>query len=321
MSHGRAPGSGPGPLVATTRAELDAALRGWDASRAPGARRAVVMTMGALHDGHLELVRRAREQAGPGGQVVVTIFVNPLQFGAGEDLERYPRDLAGDVALLAGVGTDLVFAPDGDGVYPGGEPVVRVSAGAVGEVLEGAHRPGHFDGMLTVVLKLMHLTRPDVALFGRKDAQQLIAVRRMVHDLDVAVDVVGVPTVRDEDGLALSSRNAYLSPAERADALALSAALRVGADAGALGAGPTGVIRAAAGMLNASPGVVVDYLALVDPADAAELASDATGPALLLVAARVGSTRLIDNMAVDLRAMAPTPGGKARPAARPGGTS
>ncbi|EYR61872.1 panthothenate synthetase, partial [Actinotalea ferrariae CF5-4] len=158
-------------------------------------------------------------------QVVVTVFVNPLQFGPAEDLTRYPRDLERDVALLAREGVDVVFAPGVEDVYPGGDPVVRVSAGALGDRLEGAHRPGHFDGVLTVVLKLLHLVRPDVALFGEKDAQQLMAVRRMVRDLDVPVDVVAGPTVRDADGLALSSRNAYLDADGRRHALALSRAL------------------------------------------------------------------------------------------------
>ena len=294
------------PLVVRTRSELrDAQMRwaiagplepsGLDAE--PG-RRAVVMTMGALHDGHLELVRRARAEAGPNGQVIVTIFVNPLQFGAGEDLETYPRDLDGDVAKLAGVGADLVFAPTPDVVYPDGDPVVRVSAGRIGDVLEGEHRPGHLDGVLTVVLKLMHLVRPDVALFGEKDAQQLLAVRRMVRDLEVPVEVVGVPTVREGDGLAMSSRNAYLSADERGQALALSRALRAGA--AAAGGGAAGVINAARQVLDEADGVVIDYLALVDPVTVDAVTDDFSGHALLLVAARVGTTRLIDNQAVEV---------------------
>lgn len=294
------------PLVVRTRSELrDAQMRwaiagppepsGLDAE--PG-RRAVVMTMGALHDGHLELVRRARVEAGPNGQVIVTIFVNPLQFGAGEDLETYPRDLDGDVAKLAGVGADVVFAPTPDVVYPDGDPVVRVSAGRIGDVLEGEHRPGHLDGVLTVVLKLMHLVRPDVALFGEKDAQQLLAVRRMVRDLEVSVEVVGVPTVREGDGLAMSSRNAYLSADERERALALSRALRAGA--AAAGSGAAGVINAARQVLDEADGVVIDYLALVDPVTVDAVTDDFSGHALLLVAARVGTTRLIDNQAVEV---------------------
>ncbi|WP_402468813.1 pantoate--beta-alanine ligase [Isoptericola aurantiacus] len=277
---------------------------------APTDRRAVVMTMGALHAGHLALVRRARAEAGPGGQVLVTIFVNPLQFGQGEDLDAYPRDLEGDLARLADVGADVVFAPEPDVVYPDGDPVVRVSAGRIGEVLEGASRPGHLDGVLTVVLKLMHLTRPDVALFGAKDAQQLLAVRRMVRDLDLEVEVLGVPTERDADGLALSSRNAYLSAADRASALALSSALRAGDAAAAAGDGVSAVLAAASGILDGAPGVDRDYLALVDPDTVEEVPTGHTGPALLLVAARVGTTRLIDNQAVDVAAPS-TEGGTA----------
>jgi pantoate--beta-alanine ligase len=275
--------------VVGTRAELAAALT--------PRRRAVVMTMGALHEGHLSLVRAARQLA---DEVVVTIFVNPLQFGPTEDLARYPRDLEGDVALLAGAGADLVFAPTVDEVYRA-EPVVTVRAGRVGEVLEGEHRPGHMDGVLTVVLKLLHLVRPDVALFGQKDAQQLVAVRRMVADLDVGVEVVGVPIVRDADGLALSSRNAYLSAGERASALALSRSLAAARAAAASGADAAAVLAAARAILDAEPGIDVDYAALVDPVG---LAPAADGPALLLLAARVGTTRLIDNTELVLGARA-----------------
>jgi pantoate--beta-alanine ligase len=293
------------PAVVRTRAELRDALGAW-ALGGPDIsdRRAVVMTMGALHEGHLQLVRRAREEAGPGGQVVVTIFVNPLQFGPNEDLDSYPRDLEGDVAKVASAGADVVFAPTPDVVYPDGDPIVRVSAGHIGEVLEGAFRPGHMDGVLTVVLKLLHLTRPDVALFGEKDAQQLLAIRRMVRDLDIDVEIVGVPTVREPEGLAMSSRNAYLSDGERQVALALSRALRAGAQEAAAGHGAGAVLASASGILNDAADVVVDYLALVDPATVDEVAADHTGPALLLVAARVGTTRLIDNQAVDVAAPA-----------------
>ncbi|MFD5100318.1 pantoate--beta-alanine ligase, partial [Streptomyces albidochromogenes] len=193
-------------------------------SAAPG-RTAVVMTMGALHEGHATLIRAARSHVGPEGFVVVTVFVNPLQFGAGEDLDRYPRTLDADLALAKRSGANAVFAPSADEVYPGGEPQVRITAGPMGERLEGASRPGHFDGMLTVVAKLLHLTGPDVAFFGQKDAQQLALIRRMARDLNFPVEIVGVPTVREEDGLALSSRNRYLAPGERRTALALSRAL------------------------------------------------------------------------------------------------
>src|SRR5690554_2591053 len=285
----------PAPLLVSDREGLAAALEA-----RPG-RRAVVMTMGALHAGHLALVTRAREDA---EVVVVTIFVNPLQFGPGEDLERYPRDLEGDLALLAGAGADVVFAPGPDVVYPGGEPVVRVSAGEMGDVLEGASRPGHLDGVLTVVLKLLHLTAPDVALYGRKDAQQLAAISRMVRDLDVPVEVLGVETVREADGLALSSRNAYLAPAERERALVLSRALAAGAAAAGAGAG---AVRAAARAVRGEaesrwPDVVVDYAALVDPATFAEVPDSWTGGAVLALAVRVGATRLIDNTTIEVGA-------------------
>ncbi|WP_420112715.1 pantoate--beta-alanine ligase [Pseudactinotalea sp.] len=260
-------------------------------------RRAVVMTMGALHEGHLALVRRAAQLA---KEVVVTIFVNPLQFGAGEDLERYPRTLDADLAVLARTGVvDLVFAPSVEEMYPDGEPRVTLSAGPMGEVLEGASRPGHFDGMLTVVNKLLHLTRPDASVFGQKDAQQLALVRRMVADLDMGVEIVGEPIVREPDGLARSSRNVYLSAPERQAALALSRAMAAGVAAAA--AGPGAVLTAARDVLDAAgPLVEVDYLALVDPSTMrAPEARDAAAETLLAVAATVGRTRLIDNAVID----------------------
>jgi len=255
--------------VVSTREELAAARKAL-----PG-RVAVVMTMGALHDGHAALVRRAREVA---DSVVVTVFVNPLQFGANEDLDRYPRTLEADLAVCEREGADVVFTPTPDVVYPS-EPVVRVSAGAIGDGFEGASRPGHFDGVLTVVLKLLHLTAPDVALFGQKDAQQLAAIRRMVDDLDVPVEVLAVPTVRESDGLALSSRNRYLSDDERQAALVLSRALA------------TRDVTAGRALIQAQPGVDLDYLERVD-SRTFEAAPDGD---LLVVAARVGTTRLIDN--------------------------
>ena len=262
--------------VVDTREDLAAARA------AVTGRVAVVMTMGALHEGHAELLRAARRTA---DHVVVTVFVNPLQFGAGEDLERYPRTLADDLALCAREGADVVFTPTPDVVYPDGAPLVRVSAGPIGEVLEGASRPGHLDGVLTVVCKLLHLVRPDVALFGQKDAQQLAAVRRMVRDLDLPVEVVAVPTVREPDGLALSSRNRYLSDDERRSALVLSRGLRTGdADAG----------RA---LVEAEPGVELDYLERVD---STTFTPHPDGD-LLVVAARVGPTRLLDNVVLDQR--------------------
>jgi pantoate--beta-alanine ligase len=290
--------SGPRPPVARTREELAAGLARL------GGRRAVVMTMGALHEGHLELVRRARALA---DHVVVTIFVNPLQFGAGEDLDRYPRRLEADLAALAPLGVGLVFAPTPDVVYPDGDPVVRVSAGALGGVWEGASRPGHFDGVLTVVAKLLNLVRPDVAMFGQKDAQQLAAIRRMVRDLDMGVEIVAVPIQRDADGLARSSRNAYLTAGERRSALALSRALRAAqpaADASPDDAAPAALAAAREVLAQAErdePGaVVVDYVTLVHPDTLVPVEADYRGTALLALAARVGRTRLIDNTLVHL---------------------
>jgi pantoate--beta-alanine ligase len=256
--------------------------------------RAVVMTMGALHEGHAALIRAARRRVGDQGQVIVTVFVNPLQFGLNEDLDRYPRTLDADVKLAEQGGADVVFAPAVEEVYPGGEPQVRIAAGPMGERYEGACRPGHFDGVLTVVAKLLHLTRAEIAFFGQKDAQQLALIRRMAADLDFDAEIVGVPTARESDGLARSSRNRYLTPGDRAHALALSRALFAGCDA--LAGGPDAVRKAARTVLDASDGLAVDYLALVDPADFTEVAPGHIGPAILAVAAQVGTTRLIDNI-------------------------
>ncbi|MFL6130121.1 MAG: pantoate--beta-alanine ligase [Mycobacteriales bacterium] len=274
--------------MARTRTELAAALA---ALRAGGRRLALVPTMGALHEGHLALVRAAVASA---DAVVASIFVNPLQFGPGEDLDRYPRTPEEDLAALAAEGVDLVFAPPVEQVYAGGRPAVTVDPGPLGALLEGASRPGHFAGVLTVVTKLFGLLRPDVAVFGEKDYQQLALIRRAVTDLELGVEVVGVPTVREPDGLALSSRNRYLSAAERARALSLSRALRAGAAAAPAGAG---AVLAAATAELADPGLGVDYLAL----RGTDLgAAPDTGPARLLVAARVGGTRLIDNAPIVL---------------------
>ncbi len=259
---------------------------------------AVVMTMGALHEGHRALIRAARGRA---EHVIVTVFVNPLQFGPTEDFDRYPRTLAADLEICAAEGVDVVFAPGRDEMYPGGEPMVRVNPGPVGEMLEGASRPGFFHGVLTVVLKLFLLTRADLAFFGEKDYQQLTVIRLMVRDLEVPVEVVGVPTVREPDGLALSSRNRYLSEAERRTALSLFAALRAGVAAGASGAGADGALAAAADVLAERTDLHLDYLVLTDP----DLGPPPRqGPARLLVAARVGTTRLIDNVGLDLAAAA-----------------
>ncbi|MGY0060418.1 pantoate--beta-alanine ligase [Streptomyces sp. LZ34] len=277
----------------TSRSDFDAAL----AQFATPGRVAVVMTMGALHEGHASLIRAARARVGAKGVVTVTVFVNPLQFGAGEDLDRYPRTIDADLQVAAAAGADIVFAPPVEEVYGGGEPWVRMTAGAMGERYEGASRPGHFDGVLTVVAKLLHLTRPDVAFFGEKDAQQLAVIRRMVLDLDFPVEIVGVPTVREVDGLALSSRNRYLSPPERSTALTLSRALFAGRDAGRDAAAVRSAARAALDeAASLEPPLTLDYLALVDPLDFTEVPDDHTGEAVLAVAAKVGTTRLIDNV-------------------------
>ena len=256
--------------VVAARADLAAAR-----AALPG-RVAVVMTMGALHAGHAELIRRARAEA---DSVVVTIFVNPLQFGAGEDLDRYPRPLEADLEVCRREGADVVFTPSPEVVYPE-QPVVRVTAGPLGDVFEGASRPGHFDGVVTVVLKLLHLTRPHVAYFGQKDAQQLACIRRMVRDLDVDVEVIAVPTVREPDGLALSSRNVYLTPEQRTAATSLSRALA------------TRDVAAGRAILDAEPGVDLDYLERVD-SHTFQVSPDGD---LIVVAAKVGTTRLIDNV-------------------------
>lgn len=259
------------------------------------AKRAVVMTMGALHEGHLALVRAAQEAA---DEVIVTIFVNPLQFNDAGDLERYPRTLDADCAMLESLDVDVVFAPSVDQMYPGGEPLVRVNAGAINDVFEGAFRPGHFDGVLTVVLKLLNLTSPQVALFGQKDAQQVIAIKAMCRDLSVPVEIAVVPTVRASDGLALSSRNVLLSDDERADAVALSRALGEASQVLAEG-GPLALALAVGRAALADvPGVVVEYFAALDPATAQEVPERHQGDATIAVAARVGQTRLIDNMPV-----------------------
>jgi len=277
------------PVVVRTPSEMTA----WsEAARARGETIAFVPTMGALHAGHARLVERAAEH---GDVVVVSIFVNPLQFGPSEDLAKYPRTLPADVALCERLGADVVWAPAVEDVYPGGSAQVTVDAGALGSSLEGAVRPGHFSGVLTVVAKLFGLVRPALAYFGEKDYQQLTVIQRMVADLELGVGVVGVPTVREPDGLALSSRNVYLSADERERATVLSRALFAGQQAQSHGA--LAVIAAATAVLGSEPWVSVDYLEL-RAADLGEIPEH--GPARLLVAARVGTTRLIDNVAVTL---------------------
>jgi pantoate--beta-alanine ligase len=261
----------------------------------------LVPTMGALHQGHRALLRLAREIAGAAGTVVVSVFVNPLQFGAGEDLGSYPRTLEQDLAVCAEEGAAVVLVPSPEEMYPS-PPLVRIDPGPAGELLEGSSRPGFFAGVLTVVLKLFQLTRPDVAVFGQKDAQQLALVRRMTADLDLGVEIAAVPVVRDPDGLAISSRNAYLSPGERVTALALSRALAAGSAAAS--AGPAAVLGAARAVLDsaagADPPLALDYLELVDPVTFTGVGDGYQGQALLLGAAWCGTTRLIDNAPVAL---------------------
>ncbi|MCK2213956.1 pantoate--beta-alanine ligase [Actinomadura sp. ATCC 31491] len=272
-------------IVARNREDLVKARSGGDV--------ALVPTMGALHEGHRSLIRLARSRA---DQVVVSVFVNPLQFGPNEDFSRYPRTFEADLEVCRAEGVDVVLHPSAEDMYRP-DRQVSVLAGRMGEIVEGASRPGHFDGVLTVVLKLFNLVQPRVAVFGQKDAQQLALIRRMVADLDVPVEIVGAPTVREPDGLALSSRNRYLSAEDRQVALALSRALRAGEAATTPGA-----VRAAARevLAAAGPALDVDYLALVDPATFAEVGEEHTGEAVLAVAARVGATRLIDNVILTL---------------------
>ena len=284
------------PVLARTRHELAAALEG---TRRRGEQVAVVPTMGALHAGHASLISTGRatldSPGAGGGALVVSIFVNPMQFGAGEDLDRYPRTFEADLRVCAEHGADVVFAPSVDEVYPGGEPQVTVAPGPLGEVLEGAHRPLHYRGVLTVVAKLFGLVTPDVAVFGEKDYQQLVLVRRMVADLCQAVDVVGADTVREPDGLALSSRNTYLDPDSRVAAAGLWRALCAGRDAARAGA--PAVLSAAHAVLSQVPDVRLDYLALTAPGLGEP---PERGAARLLVAARVGTVRLIDNVGLEL---------------------
>jgi pantoate--beta-alanine ligase len=286
----------PAPRLASTREELTDALA---SERRAGATVGVVTTMGALHEGHASLFRMARERVGD-GPVVATIFVNPLQFGAGEDLDRYPRNLESDLAICAREGVDLVFAPAVEEVYPGGDPQVTVDPGPLGAELEGASRPGHFRGVLTVVAKLFGLVRPDVAVFGEKDYQQLVLVRRMSQDLCLGVQIVGAETVREPDGLALSSRNRYLDLEDREGATVLSRALRAAQERASYGL--PAARWAAMQVLDEVPELDLDYLAIrtTELTDVVEPHPDAPVPARILVAARLGSTRLIDNLPLTL---------------------
>jgi pantoate--beta-alanine ligase len=299
----------PPPAVLRTKAALAAARPGLPAPVV------LVPTMGALHAGHRALLRAARaaaaggpgksdtaaggpgksDTAGPSGSVIVSVFVNPLQFRPGEDLDRYPRTLDDDLAMCAQEGVRAVFAPSAAEMYPGGPPQVTVDPGPAGQVFEGEFRPGFFGGVLTVVLKLFHLVRPDVAVFGEKDAQQLALVRRMVADTNLGLVIESVPTVRDADGLATSSRNRYLSAADRELALTLPRALRAGQ--ALAGAGADAALAAARDVLRGAPALAVDYVAVVDPRT---FGPAGPGPALIVAAVTAGGTRLIDNVPVVL---------------------
>ena len=284
---------GDRPVVARTRQELHELLGPRDGATTVG----LVPTMGALHAGHATLMDEARRRVGDSGRAVVSIFVNPLQFGAGEDLDRYPRTFDADLAMCAEHGVDVVFAPTVEEVYPGGEPQVTVEPGPLAAELEGRSRPTHFRGVLTVVAKLFGLVRPDVAVFGQKDYQQLVLIRRMAADLCMGVEVVGAPTVREDDGLALSSRNTYLDREHRIAALTLSAALRAAEENA--DQGPDHALAAARAVVRRSQGVDLDYLVVTDP-DLGPAPSDGEGR--VLIAARVGTTRLIDNLPLQLGA-------------------
>lgn len=280
--------SDPLPIVRTV-AEVRARVAAWHAA---GEHVGLVPTMGALHDGHLSLVSAARVR----GRVVASIFVNPRQFGPTEDLDRYPRDEAGDAGALAFAGCDLLFAPPLAEVYPSGF-ATEVRVGGLGDVLCGAARPGHFDGVATVVTKLLNMVRADAAFFGEKDWQQLAIIRRLAADLDCGTEIVGRPIVRGGDGLALSSRNAYLSADERSHAIALPVALHAAARALVKGESVEGTLIAARAALAAAGFGPIDYVTLADP-DTLVTLDFFDRPARLLAAAWLGKTRLIDNVPV-----------------------
>jgi len=272
--------------------QLDALRDALASFRAAGESIALVPTMGALHAGHIALVETARLRA---QRVVVSIFVNPIQFGPNEDLARYPRREMQDARMLTDAGADVLWMPAVEEMYPGGF-ATAVSVSGVSDILEGAHRAGHFDGVATVVAKLLGQVRPDIALFGEKDFQQLAVIRRLVRDLDLGVEVLGVPTQRDDDGLALSSRNLYLDPDERQRAVALPRALGIAARSLEKGGSADEALAQARDMLIQA-GFEIDYVALVDAETLGEPAADR--PMRLLAAARIGNTRLIDNVAVE----------------------
>lgn len=290
MTARKPPAYAPGELNVYSRpadvADVTRALRG------TGKRIMLVPTMGALHEGHLTLVRHA--QRVPGAVVVVSIFVNPLQFGAGEDLDAYPRTLDDDLAALRAEGVQIAFTPTAAEMYPAG-PRTSVHPGPLGSELEGGSRPTHFAGMLTVVMKLLQIVGPDRAFFGEKDYQQLVLVRQMADDLNLGARIVGVPIVREQDGLAMSSRNRYLDEVQREQACAIPSALLAGMYAA--GEGADAALDAARAVLDEVPAISVDYLEVRDlwlgPAPQ-------TGPARMLVAVRLGGTRLLDNIAIDI---------------------
>jgi pantoate--beta-alanine ligase len=280
------------PELLTTIAEVRELV---SAERAAGRRISLTPTMGALHAGHLKHLKRAAQLA---ETRIVSLFVNPLQFGPNEDLAKYPRTLDDDLDRLGELGVPYVFAPSADEMYPDGQPQVKVSAGHVGTLYEGRSRQGHFDGVLTVVAKLLLIVQPDVVTFGQKDAQQLYLVQRMVHDLNIPVRVEAIEIVREEDGLALSSRNRYLDAKERLAARVLSGALE--AASSSADRGIDAVIAAAQSTLMGEPLVDLDYLKVVNPDTFLPVDDGYRGSALVLVAARVGTTRLIDNERITL---------------------
>jgi pantoate--beta-alanine ligase len=284
--------------VARNRLEL---ARATDSDWDPAARRiALVPTMGALHAGHTALIERAAKES---DEVVVSIFVNPLQFGPGEDYERYPRTFGADLVAAEQAGATVVFAPSVDEMYPAGRAQITIDPGPLGSELEGASRPGHYRGVLTVVAKLFGAVRPDLAIFGEKDYQQFVLIEAMVHEFGWPVELVAAPTVREADGVALSSRNSYLKPEQRLQAVSLSRALRAGA--AAAGAGAAAAEAAARDVLAAAAEVEVDYLVVRDP----QLGpAPPSGPGRILVAAKVGATRLIDNMSVQIGDIGTGPG-------------
>jgi pantoate--beta-alanine ligase len=280
------------PRVLTTIAEVREVVA---AERAAGRTVSLTPTLGALHAGHLAHLARAAELV---DTRFVSIFVNPLQFGPGEDLDKYPRTLEADVDRLAELGVPFVFAPSAAEMYPAGAPETHVSAGRIGELYEGRSRPGHFDGVLTVVAKLLLIVGPDIVTFGQKDAQQLFLVRRMIRDLNIPARLEAIEIVREDDGIALSSRNRYLDARERRAARTLSAALE--AAASSADRGIDAVVAAAQGTLMGEPLVDLDYLKIVNPETFLPTDDGYRGAVLVLVAAKVGSTRLIDNELISL---------------------